>query len=331
MTTETTSSNDESTPPAAQGQPGFLRRFGRALSRFLIALLKVTLVLAVIFGLVAASWLIVQELQRSFGVVNGRINRYNQQTNELRLELLALSTQLNQNKNQLAVLQGDIGDLDGRLVETNEDFALALDEQGTRFDGLDTQVENLYGTMGDQADALSSANQSVADLQTDLNANSAELDTLDVGLTAVTADIGLLQSELSTLETDLVSLQTAVAQKEAVVAQVEDTLLLFRIWETVARARLHLSDNNLGLAGADINLAQERLAPLIEELGTDEANTDMVEALALVQTRLAFAGEKLLNDPATAVRDLDSAWEALDGVLILYLGEAEALSEGGGE
>jgi hypothetical protein len=102
------------------------------------------------------------------------------------------------------------------------------------------------------------------------------------------------------------------------VAQMGQALSLFRAWEMVYRARLRLLEQNFGLAAEDVATAQALVAALAAADGAAET-----ESLAEVQERLELAADNLPNDPDTAERDLETAWEMLDAILSATLGEPE--------
>ena len=102
----------------------------------------------------------------------------------------------------------------------------------------------------------------------------------------------------------------------------KQALYWFRLWELLARARLQISDNNLGLAAADIETALS-LASSIPEAAT-EVET---EILATITTRLELAAQELPDEPVTSARDLESAWDIIDQVIAEFfdvLGSAGA-------
>ena len=76
--------------------------------------------------------------------------------------------------------------------------------------------------------------------------------------------------------------------------------------ETVARARLFLSQSNFGLAHDDVQAARDILAEL-----SVEAPTYQVDALNQIIMRLDFALSNLPAFPVIAVDDVDIAWQLL--------------------
>jgi hypothetical protein len=107
------------------------------------------------------------------------------------------------------------------------------------------------------------------------------------------------------------TLEDPLAATEDVEA-LRQTLALFRVWELVARARLRLLEDNPGLALADVQAAQAAVETILET-----AVEETVASLTPVQQRLDLAAASLPDDPLTAGRDLETAWESLD----VYLGE----------
>ena len=103
---------------------------------------------------------------------------------------------------------------------------------------------------------------------------------------------------------------------ETAVTEMTQTLMLFRAWELVARARLRLLENNPGLAQTDVTKADDMLQLIILILPEDSPETD---SLQTVQTRLALAADNLDLDAELAGTDLETAWDELDKILATRL------------
>lgn len=302
MSSETTSTY----PPA---RPGFGRRVAIAFGRFLKALLKVTLVIVVIIGVGYGVYLVIQELQRSFQTVSGRVD-YN-------------LTQIQRIGHDLGELQQTVTAVqtaqDTRLTtleSTDTTLAADLARQDAMLVALELQMGRLATqtvTINEQIVAL---NEGVVALQGDINENNGRLDELG----------GQLDTQANSsreLATQVVALQTAVdALPLADIEQMRQVVTLFRVWEMVARARLHLLEKNAGLAATDTARA---LAALEAVAANPQTNPDLLPQLALAQARLTLANAYLPDNPELAALDLENGWRELDALLALLLGVVEPI------
>ncbi|MBX3060639.1 MAG: hypothetical protein KF770_29630 [Anaerolineae bacterium] len=302
MSSETTSTY----PPA---RPGFGRRVAIAFGRFLKALLKVTLVILIMIGIGYGVYLIVQELQRSFQTVSSRVD-YN-------------LTQIQRIGHDLGELQQTVTAVqtaqDTRLTtleSTDTTLAADLARQDAMLVALELQMGRLATqtvTINEQIVAL---NEGVVALQGDINENNGRLDELG----------GQLDTQANSsreLATQVVALQTAVdALPLADIEQMRQVVTLFRVWEMVARARLHLLEKNAGLAATDTARA---LAALEAVAANPQTNPDLLPQLALAQARLTLANAYLPDNPELAALDLENGWRELDALLALLLGVVEPI------
>lgn len=309
---------DTETPLVIQApnpEPSGLNRFFRFLGRLVLAFLKLIPVFVIVAALVAAAWLIFQELNRSFGVVNDRIDWYDEQVAQVRSDIAAVSGDLSGQQAQQRALAAEAAQLDSRFSTLDDDLA----RQDELLAALEEQVATLETSTGSNAANITALGDGLNTLQRDVTANSAQID--DQG-----GQIDGLDLELNAARGEIADNAAALARKEAIVAQLSKTLTLFRIWETVARARLHLVDQNIGLARADVETAQA----ILDQMAAEETG-ELAETLEQVQTRLDLAATALPDDPEAAVRDLNTAWEALDAALTTLLeevSEAEIVPEG---
>lgn len=305
---------DTETPLVIQGSepqpsdPSGLSRFLRFLGRLVLAFLKLIPVFIIVAALAAAAWLGFQELNRSFGVVNERIDFYDEQIDQVRSEITTVSSDLSEQKSQARALETEAAQLDSRLSTLDGDLA----RQSEFLAALEEEVAALETSAGANADDITALGEGLNTLQGDVTANSSQID--DLG-----GQIDGLGVELNTARDEIESNAAALAQKEEIVGQLSKTLTLFRVWETVARARLHLVDQNIGLAQADVETAQAILA----QMATGE-DDELAEPLDQIQNRLDLAATALSDDPEAAIRDLNTAWEALDATLTALLEEVSA-------
>lgn len=312
MTTETT-------PTTLPSQPGFGRRFMTALGRFLKALLKVVLVLAVIAAIGYITFLIVEELQRSFEVVNGRVN-------DNREQVLILSQELNALENTVATSNTTH---DERLItlESYVDTTLADDlaRQEEMLTTLDLQLGELLNHTETVDGQIVTLNEGVVALQGDMIESTGRLDSLGGEIDSLSNDTGELTEQVTGLQTAVNDLPLEDIE------QMRQVVTLFRVWEMVTRARLRLVENNAGLAASDTALA---LATIQAIAAHENTSPDLLPQLALVQARLTLANAYLPANPALAALDLENAWNDLDAALGMLLGiegveEGTAVSEEG--
>lgn len=304
MTTET-KPTPAAEPTVPSTQPGFGRRLARAFGRFLKALLKVTLVIIIIVAAGYITFLIVQELQRSFGVVSGRVDYNQERINVIREELNALDDEAGAlNETQ-----------DGRLqaLESYVDTTLAEDltQQAEMLAVLELQLNTLLSQTQTLDTQVGTLNDGVVALQSDINENNGRIDELGGSVDALGINDEALTTQVAELQTTLDELPLEDIE------QMRQVVTLFRVWEMVARARLHILENNAGLAAIDTTNARAAVDTL---LTNENTNPDLLPTLTLIQARLTLADANLPQSPALAAFDLENAWFELDTALALLLG-----------
>ncbi|HUM69726.1 MAG TPA: DUF4197 family protein [Chloroflexota bacterium] len=226
MSSETTSSY----PPA---RPGFGRRLALAFGRFLKALLKVALVIAIIIAMGYGAYLIVQELQRSFQTVSGRVDYNLEQVQRIGHDLGALEQTVT------AVQTAQDTRLTALETTVNTTLSDDLARQEEMLVALELQLSHLATQTITINEQIVSLNEGVVALQGDINENNGRLDELGGQLDTQANN----SRELATQVTDL---QTAVdALPLADIEQMRQVVTLFRVWEMVGRARLHLLDRQM--------------------------------------------------------------------------------------
>lgn len=284
-------------------RPSFGRRLLRA---FFVTLL--TLAFLLVLGV--AGYFGTRELQRSFDSVSTRVSATEQSLALLRQQVDEMIAQNPGQLGQIAGLQGDLAALDERLVNLQAavmDQETAVADLSSAGEALATRATNLEGDL--------------SAMQNDLITNTTQLDALGGELDAVRAEVvqfgdqvaGLEQSAITAASQASVAIDTSQVVT-LTVGEVQDTLVLFRAWELVTRARLRLLENNLGLATDDIQLAADVVAALATTFPEEQAGL-----LAQAQTRLAQALANLPANPDGAALDLEQAWNELDAVLALRI------------
>ena len=181
------------------------------------------------------------------------------------------------------------------------------------------QQANLMATIESQVASLSDAGRQMSEtvtilgegmisLQGDVNENVSSIDELGGQLDALSIDSAELESQVADLE-------GIFSKSDEQVIRLRQALYWFRLWELMARARLQIADNNLGFAAADVKTALS-LASSVPPAVTDVES----EILAAITTRLELAAQELPDEPVTAARDLESAWDVVDQVIAVLVG-----------
>jgi len=140
----------------------------------------------------------------------------------------------------------------------------------------------------------------IATLQTQLDETNTRVGELETNIEAHTASLAKLEEMQATLEQEISN------QNNSVMVALKREIMLTRSIETVARARLFLSQSNFGLAHDDVKAARDILAELLVD-----APAYQVDALNQIILRLDFALGNLPAFPVIAVDDVDIAWQLL--------------------
>jgi hypothetical protein len=114
---------------------------------------------------------------------------------------------------------------------------------------------------------------------------------------AHTASLEKLETIQTTLETELKN------NHDQAMLDLKREVMLTRILDMLARARLYLAQSNFGLAKADVQSARDLLAEL-----NSGSNSD---AFTQATTRLDQALNNLPDFPVVASGDLEIAWQIL--------------------
>lgn len=137
----------------------------------------------------------------------------------------------------------------------------------------------------------------VADLKDQLVQVNNRIDSIDTSIEAHTASIEKLEEMQSLLEEQLKE------NNEKTLVKLNQEVMMTRALDTIARARLYLSQSNFGLAKEDVQSARELLAELQSQTGD--------EALAQAISRLDLTLNNLPEFPVVASGDLEIAWQIL--------------------
>jgi hypothetical protein len=176
-------------------------------------------------------------------------------------------------------------------------FIAPVEQNTSRVNELENEIANLQTQLTEINTQLIEANNQITE-------TNNRIDTLEQSIDAHTASLEKLAGMQATLETQLKENddKTLLALKREVV--------LTRILDMLARARLYLAQSNFGLAKEDVQAARDLLTELQAEATDDVLNQ--------AGTRLDLALGNLPAFPVVASGDLEIAWQ------ILMTGEAMA-------
>lgn len=261
-------------------------------------LLVVGVVVAIVWGSVTVYQMVQGEIERSAESVATRFGAQESRIDVLRREVDDLMAANPGQEAQLSQLQREMAAVNSQL----DTLAADLGQQNTLLATLEASMAVALSNDETAAGSIGALNDGLTALQSDFNNASVRLDTFG-------GEVDDLTVAVAVLDETAVSAQNQAAASETAVTDMAQTLMLFRAWELIARARLRLLENNPGLAQADVEAADEMLQLLILVLPA-EADT-----FQTVQTRLALAAENLHANPNLAGADLENAWDELDQIL----------------
>jgi DNA uptake protein ComE-like DNA-binding protein len=140
----------------------------------------------------------------------------------------------------------------------------------------------------------------IADLQSQVDEANARVDAVEQDIESHAASLKKLEEIQTTLETEI------TAQNNSVMVALKREVMFTRAIETLARARLYLSQSNFGLAKQDVQSARDLLAAL-----KTDAPKYQLSALDSILARLDLALGNLPAFPVIAANDVDIAWELM--------------------
>ena len=172
----------------------------------------------------------------------------------------------------------------------NEKLVAPVEQNTARVRELQNEIETLRTQ-------LIEINGQIADLNRQLSETNTRIDGIEQSVQAHSASLETLANMQSALETQLKETndKTLLALKHEV--------MLTRVLDMLARARLYLAQSNFGLARADVQSARDLLA----ELQAGEENEVQAQALE----RLDMALVNLPDFPVVASGDLEITWQIL--------------------
>ncbi len=282
------------------------RSLGR---RFLWVIWKIIASLLLIFVLAFAVFAIRAEISRSLGSITARIEANKQRVALLNDEVAGLKEADPTGK--VDAVQGELDTLASDFTSMQEQMTADLAHQSEMLTALQDEVTTVSSSSATAVSDTAALGDALVALQNDINESNTRIDSLGGEIDGIRAETETVSATVGELGQ---TAGTAVTTSE--LDTLQQTLSLFQVWEQIARARLHLSENNVGLAVNDVENGLRLMDLLVAVSAEEDEDT---EALELVQTRLALAFNNLPDDPETAVRDLENAWSQLDIILTTRL------------
>jgi len=164
-----------------------------------------------------------------------------------------------------------------------EKFIAPVEQNAARVNQLENEVASLQSQLNEMRGQLTEIN--------------GHMDTVEQSVTAHTASLEKLETIQTALETELKDNHDQAA------LDLKREVMLTRILDMLARARLYLAQSNFGLAKEDVQSARDLLAEL-----NSGSNSDV---RTQATTRLDQALKNLPEFPVVASGDLEIAWQIL--------------------
>lgn len=316
-----------------ENRPGVISRFFKFIFRVVLATLILTplaLILVVLgqYGLDLGT----TELERSNQALNSRFTVQDDRVDNVYDEIGGLMAANQDQDDLLRDLREQSSSLNLRVDSLGDKLELDMERQESMLTNLETQVTGLVDQDKETATTVSTLNNAVTALQTDINTSMTQMDSIGGELDALTGQMSTLEGDLTssfetfevstseTIDTQLASVREEMAVPQEELVETIRALRYFRVWELVTRSRLRLADGDEEAAAADIKSAVDSIAVL-------KANDEnMVDALTPIENRLNLAAGFLPGEPANATSDLELAWNALDSLVENSLNSAEVMS-----
>jgi hypothetical protein len=154
-------------------------------------------------------------------------------------------------------------------------------------------VERNTARIGELEDEIATLQKQLQEMDTRVGAMEKTIETHSASITK-------LEEMQATLE------QETSAQSNSVMVALKREIMLTRAIETLARARLYLSQSNFGLAKQDVQSTRDILTQLLTDTPAYQA-----DALNQIIMRLDLALGNLPTFPVIAADDVDIAWQLL--------------------
>jgi chromosome segregation ATPase len=292
--------NNEQQPPGRWG------RLGKAISWAVNSAIRLILLVLLLAVLTGAVWLGLQEMDRSLTSLSRRLSAETQKVAQLRLDVDRLGQAHGEQARQMLATETTVSGYERRLTAVEQQLTDDVARQNRMLTHLETRLTAVISATNQNSDNLARLNQGLNALQSDLNANVGEIDALGGQLDEAQIVFAALVDEFADLREEMLSPESELARLQQVVA-------LYRVSDLIARARLRLVEGNAGLALLDVTAALTAVETL------SASSPALAEALIPVETRLSLAAANLPANPLDAARDLESAWERLDGMVAVLI------------
>jgi len=172
----------------------------------------------------------------------------------------------------------------------NEKFVTPLEQNTMRVSELESEISSLQVQLDD-------INSQLADVNNQLSETNKRVDGIQQSIDAQTTSLATLTEMQAVLETQLKD------GNDKTLLALKNEIMMTRILDTLARARLYLAQSNFGLAKEDVQSARD----LLVDLQTKSED----EALAQAAERLDLTLSNLPDFPVVASGDLEIAWQIL--------------------
>jgi uncharacterized coiled-coil protein SlyX len=300
MGSENNNNNNEQQPVGGWG------RLGKAVSWAVSSAIRLIILVLLLAVLTGAVWLGLQEMDRSLSNIVRRLNTEEQKVAQLQVDVERLGRAHGEQARQALAFETTVSGFDRRITAVEQQFTDDIARQNRLLADLETRLTAVISATNQNSDNLARLSQGLNALQSDLNANVGDIDALGGQLDEAQIVFAALADEFADLREEMLSPESELARLQQVVA-------LYRVSDLIARARLRLVEGNAGLALLDVTAALTAVETL------SASSPALAEALAPVETRLSLAAANLPANPLDAARDLESAWERLDGMIAVLI------------
>lgn len=290
----------------SNARPNFWRRL-------LLAFVKTMLAILIVGSLATGGFLAFREIQRSFDSVTTKVEINRRDLEAVQRDVQALGVESSDRQREIEALKleaegvaGRLEDLEGQIAGELEQHQQLLTSLEARMSAAENNGDAALERIEVAASDGATMGSAIVALQSDLNESNSRIDALG-------GEIDGLRSENARIDgsvADLSQLTASALEAAADIDEMRQTLAIFHVWELVARARLRLLENNLGLAAADVERAFRAIDALVAAgLEGDD------DTLNVIQTRLALSYNGLPDRPVVAALDLENAWDELGRML----------------
>ena len=279
----------------------------------LLTIIRMTLIslilIAVLTALAWGGFLLFEEVNRSLDSINLRVDTNKQRIGLVQEDVATLKAGNPEQIQQIADLATAVATLDDELTAVRQltgQLTADLADQETVLAALQTDLATVQTTAASTAGDAATLTTALTAMQEDINRNNSQLDDLGGSVDGLRSNIDQMGDNVANLE-PLGGLAMAADNR---VAEMEETLALFQVWQLISRARLHLVENNVGLATNDVQTALRATQSLAAAETAVPTTT-----LNIITTRLALALGNLPDNVTAADQDLTIIWDQLDALI----------------